>query len=186
MANENYVGDNKWIPAGDSEKEAQKLVWSTKIINDLMVALDKGYRPQVSMPFYEGKQFLRRGNIVFDYTDEELKEITKCANDIVYFAEKYAVVMTDNGIQKVKLREYQKDLLRDFQHNRFNIVLASRQMGKCFFYNTKIDIQDPQGSIRTMSIGDLYYNMLKKKRSLKLTELLKWKLWNIYAYIDKP
>jgi hypothetical protein len=130
MANEGYVGDNKWIPAGDSEKEAQKLVWSTKIINDLIVALDKGYRPQVSMPFYEGKQFLRRGNIVFDYTDEELKEIAKCANDIVYFAETYAVVMTDNGVQRVKLREYQKDLLRDFQHNRFNIVLASRQMGK--------------------------------------------------------
>jgi len=130
MANEEYLGDNKWIPTGDSEKEAQKLVWSTKIINDLAVALDKGYRPQVSMPFYEGKQFLRRGNIVFEYTDAELKEIAKCANDIVYFAETYAVVMTDNGIQKVKLREYQKELLRDFQHNRFNIVLASRQMGK--------------------------------------------------------
>jgi len=130
MANEGYVGDNKWIPAGDSEKDSQKLVWSTKIINDLTVALDKGYRPQVSMPFYEGKQFLRRGNIVFEYTEEELKEIAKCANDIVYFAEKYAVVMTDNGIQQVKLREYQKDLLRDFQNNRFNIVLASRQMGK--------------------------------------------------------
>jgi hypothetical protein len=130
MSNEGYIGDNKWIPSGESEKDAQKLVWSTKIINDLMVALDKGYRPQVSMPFYEGKQFLRRGNIVFEYTEAELKEITKCANDIVYFAEKYAVVMTDNGIQQVKLREYQKDLLRDFQHNRFNIVLASRQMGK--------------------------------------------------------
>jgi hypothetical protein len=130
MSNENYIGDNKWIPSGDSEKDAQKLVWSTKIINDLMVALDKGYRPQVSMPFYEGKQFLRRGNIVFEYTEAELKEIAKCANDIVYFAETYAVVMTDNGIQQVKLREYQKDLLRDFQHNRFNIVLASRQMGK--------------------------------------------------------
>ena len=86
MANENYVGDNKWIPAGDSEKDAQKLVWSTKIINDLMVALDKGYRPQVSMPFYEGNQFLRRGNIVFEYTQDELDEIKKCANDIVYFA----------------------------------------------------------------------------------------------------
>ena len=130
MSNEGYIGDNKWIPSGESEKDAQKLVWSTKIINDLMVALDKGYRPQVSMPFYEGKQFLRRGNIVFEYTEAELKEIAKCANDIVYFAETYAVVMTDNGIQRVKLREYQKDLLRDFQHNRFNIVLASRQMGK--------------------------------------------------------
>jgi hypothetical protein len=130
MANEGYIGDNKWIPSGESEKDSQKLVWSTKSINDLMVALDKGYRPQVSMPFYEGKQFLRRGNIVFEYTDAEISEIAKCANDIVYFAEKYAVVMTDNGIQKVKLREYQKQLLRDFQYNRFNIVLASRQMGK--------------------------------------------------------
>ena len=130
MANEGYVGDNKWIPSGESDKDAQKLVWSTKIIDDLNVALDKGYRPQVSMPFYEGKQFLRRGNIVFEYTQAELDEIKKCASDIVYFAEKYAVVMTDNGIQQVKLREYQKDLLRDFQHNRFNIVLASRQMGK--------------------------------------------------------
>lgn len=130
MANEGYVGDNKWIPKGDSDKEAQKLVWSTKSINDLLVALDKGYRPQVSMPFYEGKQFLRRGNIVFEYTDAEIEELARCANDIVYFAEKYAVVMTDEGIQQVKLRDYQKDLLRDFQHNRFNIVLASRQMGK--------------------------------------------------------
>ena len=38
--------------------------------------------------------------------------------------------MTDEGIQQVKLRDYQKQMLRDFQHNRFNIVLASRQMGK--------------------------------------------------------
>jgi hypothetical protein len=125
-----YIGDNRWIPSGESDKDSQKLVWSTKTVNDLIVALDKGYRPQVSMPFYEGKQFLRKGNIVFEYTDEEIQEIAKCANDIVYFAEKYAVVMTDNGIQKVKLREYQKQLLRDFQNNRFNIVLASRQMGK--------------------------------------------------------
>lgn len=130
MANDNYVGDNKWIPTEDANADSQKLIWSTKIVNDLVVALDKGYRPQVSLPFYEGKQFLRKGNIVFEYTDAEIAELAKCANDIVYFAETYAVVMTDNGVQKVKLREYQKDLLRDFQNNRFNIVLASRQMGK--------------------------------------------------------
>ena len=82
------------------------------------------------MPFYEGKQFLRKGNIVFEYTDEEIQELAKCASDIVYFAEKYAVVMTDEGIRKVKLRDYQKDMLRNFQNERFNVVLASRQMGK--------------------------------------------------------
>ena len=125
-----YIGDNRWMPAGESDADVAKLVWSTRQINDLITALDKGYRPKVPMPFYEGKQFLRRGNIVFEYTEEEIAELARCANDIVYFAEKYAVVMTDDGIQNVKLRDYQDDLLRDFQNNRFNIVLASRQMGK--------------------------------------------------------
>jgi len=182
MADTNF--DNKWIPSGDSDKEAQKLVWSTKSINDLMVALDKGYRPQVSMPFYEGKQFLRRGNIVFEYTDAEISEIAKCANDIVYFAEKYAVVMTDNGIQRVVLREYQKQLLRDFQNNRFNIVLASRQMGKCHFHDTRIDIKDPQGNTKTITIGELFYTILRERRPLKMTEWFKWKLWKLYSWVD--
>ena len=122
--------NNIWIPKDSEDIQSNKIVWSTKAINDLVVALDKGYRPQVSMPFYEGKQHLKRGNIVFEYTNDEIAEIARCANDIVYFAEKYAVVMTDDGIQKVKLREYQKEMLRNFQDNRFNIVLASRQMGK--------------------------------------------------------
>jgi hypothetical protein len=125
-----YVGDNRWIPKGESEEEAAKLIWSTKSVNELLLALDKGYRPKVPLPFYEGKQFLRKGNIVFEYTEAEITELAKCANDIVYFAEKYAVVMTDDGVQQVRLRDYQKQMLRDFQHNRFNIVLASRQMGK--------------------------------------------------------
>lgn len=125
-----YVSDNSWIPKDGDDTAAAKLVWSTKKVNDLIIAMDQGYRPKVSMPFYEGRQFLRKGNIVFEYTDEEIQEIARCASDIVYFAEKYAVVMTDEGIRKVKLRDYQKEMLRNFQHDRFNVVLASRQMGK--------------------------------------------------------
>jgi len=125
-----YIGDNKWIPKGESDTEAERIIWSTKNVNDLILALDQGYRPKIKLPFYEGKQFLRKGNIVFEYTDEEIMELARCAKDINYFAEKYAVVMTDEGIRKVKLREYQKEMLKNFQEERFNIVLASRQMGK--------------------------------------------------------
>lgn len=125
-----YVGDNKWIPKDDTEVASERIVWSTKQVNDLLLAMDQGFRPKVAMPFYEGKQFLRKGNIVFEYTDEEVAELARCATDIVYFAEKYAVVMTDEGVKKVKLRDYQKRMLRNFQSERFNIVLASRQMGK--------------------------------------------------------
>jgi len=125
-----YVGDNRWIPKEEGDVQSDRIVWSTRQVDDLMVALDQGYRPKVKMPFYEGKQFLRKGNIVFEYTDDEIAELARCATDIVYFAEKYAVVMTDDGIKRVKLREYQKRMLRNFQSERFNIVLASRQMGK--------------------------------------------------------
>ena len=179
-----YVGDNRWIPKGESEEEAAKLIWSTKSVNELLLALDKGYRPKVPLPFYEGKQFLRKGNIVFEYTEAEITELAKCANDIVYFAEKYAVVMTDDGVQQVRLRDYQKQMLRDFQHNRFNIVLASRQMGKCFFHNTRIDIKDPQGNTKTITIGELFYTILKERRPLKVTEWFKWKLWKLYSWVD--
>lgn len=124
------MSDNFWIPKETEQAGSDRLVWSTKKVEDLEVAMDQGYKPQVKMPFYEGRQFLRRGNIVFEYTDAEIQELARCAADIVYFAEKYAVVLTDEGIQQVKLRDYQKDMLRAFQENRFNICLASRQMGK--------------------------------------------------------
>ena len=125
------VGDNKWIPKEEGNTDAaDRIVWSTRQIDDLLVALDQGYRPKIKLPFYEGRQFLKKGNIVFEYTDDEISELARCARDIVYFAEKYAVVMTDEGIQQVKLRDYQKTMLRNFQNDRFNIVLAARQMGK--------------------------------------------------------
>ena len=39
------VGDNKWIPKGETDLDSERIVWSTKQINDLELALDQGYRP---------------------------------------------------------------------------------------------------------------------------------------------
>ena len=77
------MSDNYWIPKEKDQSTTDRLVWSTKKIQDLEVALDQGYKPGVKMPFYEGKQFLKRGNIVFEYTDEEIQELARCAADIV-------------------------------------------------------------------------------------------------------
>ena len=64
------MSDNHWIPKETTDQaSADRLVWSTKMIEDLIVAMDQGYKPQVKMPFYEGRQYLRKGNIVFDETD---------------------------------------------------------------------------------------------------------------------
>jgi hypothetical protein len=103
--------------------------WDTKKLEQLMIALDEGYKPK-GTPFYEGNFFLRKGNIVFDYTVEEIQEIKKCATDIVYFANTYCTVMTDQGLQTITLRDYQEDMLKQFQQERFNVCVASRQVGK--------------------------------------------------------
>ena len=110
-------------------KGAESFAWTSNKVEKLMLALDEGYKPK-STPFYEGNPNLRKGNIVFNYTDEEIREIKKCAKDIVYFANTYCTVMTDEGLQTINLRPYQEEMLRQFQAERFNVCLASRQVGK--------------------------------------------------------
>lgn len=110
-------------------KAEQSFSWTSEKVEQLMLALEEGYKPK-STPFYEGNPNLRKGNIVFNYTAHEIREIKKCATDIVYFANTYCTVMTDHGLQTIILRPYQEEMLRQFQAERFNICLASRQIGK--------------------------------------------------------
>jgi len=130
---------------------AKGKVWSTKKINEEIRKLESGL-PTDSSAFYEGNPELKAANIVFEYTKEELEELTKCANDVVYFANRFCYSMTDEGVQQITLRPYQEDMLEDFQDNRFVVMLASRQIGKtvtssifiawylCFHYDRNVMI----------------------------------------------
>lgn len=84
----------------------------------------------VDNPFHENDPELRKGQILFEYTEWELQEIRDCAEDVVYFANKYCKVMTDDGIQKINLRDYQVQILNQYQTNRKNIFVSPRQSGK--------------------------------------------------------
>ena len=53
--------------------------------------------------------------------------------------------MTDEGVKKINLYPFQKDLLKSMQDNRYSIILASRQVGKCFFPISKLQIKNLQG-----------------------------------------
>ncbi len=112
------------------EEIQDSLVWSTERINSLMELIDDGKEIKHT-PFWDGKSDFRAANIVFEYTSEELEEITKCKNDAIYFS-KYCRVMTDDGIQNIELRDYQYDIIKDFTDpkNRFNILKSARQVGK--------------------------------------------------------
>ena len=126
-------------------------VWTTKKIKEEVDRIDKGLVADYS-PFFDGKTNQRAADIVFEYTDEEIGEIAKCASDVVYFGNKYCYSMTDEGVAQIQLRKYQKSMLKDFQDNRFNVMLASRQIGKCTSYATKIKVRFPNQDIKEISI----------------------------------
>lgn len=60
-----------------------------------------------------------------------IDEIKKCSEDPIYFIENYVyIVTTDKGIQKFKLREYQKEIIKAYENNRYVIIKIGRQLGK--------------------------------------------------------
>jgi len=111
------------------DDDSGRVIWTSEKVEKALKAFDEGYDLKDS-PFYEKKTVYRKGNLVYEYTDLEIAEIKRCAKDIIYFANTYCQVMTDDGYQKVVLRDYQEEILRNYKDHRFNILLASRQIGK--------------------------------------------------------
>jgi len=113
----------------EENSEDNKVIWTSAKVEKLLISMEEGYAT-IDHPFYEGDPNYRKGNVVFEYTDWEYAELKKCAKDIIYFANHYCTVMTDEGYMKIELRPYQEDVLRSYQANRWNIFMASRQIGK--------------------------------------------------------
>jgi hypothetical protein len=80
---------------------------------------------------YLGNRNLPTANAEFEWTDTMVKDLKKCKRNLLYFAENFfTIINLDRGREKIKLFACQKKVLRSLRDNRFNIVLASRQVGK--------------------------------------------------------
>jgi len=80
---------------------------------------------------YLGNALVKRDGLPQDYTQDQVAEYIKCTNDPIYFAENYVKIITlDSGLQSFKPYEYQREMFKQFNENRFNLVLACRQSGK--------------------------------------------------------
>ena len=114
----------------------KQIIWNTESVNDALSKINSGFiLKRIENPFFQsivGENFgLRRDGITFEYSDDELSEYTKCALDIQHFAEKYCWIKGDDGEPiLIPLRDYQREILDDFQNHRFNILMASRQISK--------------------------------------------------------
>lgn len=80
---------------------------------------------------YRANPLLKKEGVQIEFTQDQVEEYIKCAQDPVYFIQNYVkVVHVDHGVIPFKMWDFQKDMIRTFHDNRFSIVKCPRQVGK--------------------------------------------------------
>lgn len=130
--------------------------------------------------WFSNTRGVRKANVTFAMSENEFEEYIKCKINIHYFAEHYCQIKREDGtIGPMTLREYQKDIIDLYTKNPRSILMASRQTGKCLTFNTLASTISDDGEIIKIPIGLLYYNEIKKERSLTFVENIKVFLYKI-------
>lgn len=73
---------------------------------------------------------IKKPDLPIEYTPEMIIELDKCVDDIWNFLPYVKIIHPDKGIIPYDPYPFQKNILKNLQHNRFNVILASRQSGK--------------------------------------------------------
>ena len=80
---------------------------------------------------YLGNPNLKPVGVQQQFSPDQVKEYIKCANDPVYFVEKYVkIVAVDKGLVPFEMYDFQKELISRLHENRFVIGKLPRQVGK--------------------------------------------------------
>jgi len=80
---------------------------------------------------YLGNPNLKKANVSYEFSEEQILEFMKCTQDPVYFAKTYMkIVSLDEGLVQFKPYDFQEKLIDNFHNNRFNICKMPRQTGK--------------------------------------------------------
>lgn len=73
---------------------------------------------------------IKSPNMEMEYTREEIIELHKCSKNIFHFCKYVKIISLDKGKVTFNPYKYQKDLILQFQNNRFVVDLLCRQSGK--------------------------------------------------------
>ena len=123
---------------------------------------------------YLGNDLLKAAGVKIPFTEEQVTEYVKCADDPEYFIETYIkIVNVDRGLVPFNLYSYQKELIQSFEAHRFVIAKIGRQQGKCLCINTPIRVRNKRtGEIVATTIGAFYAaQKAQKDQSHNLSDL---------------
>ena len=154
-------------------KEAERVIWSTKSLNMAVGAMNEG-KPLKANPFIGNNTKLLKPELLSKRTQEEIEEYIKCKHDPVYFASK-CFLMTAEGLQPCKMRDYQVEYLKHLQHNRFSIFLSCRQSGKSLNLLSNINILIKKNDILYPQLRKINYFYIKDN----IYELPIFELYNL-------
>lgn len=80
---------------------------------------------------YLGNRNLKKGDVSIEWTTDMVQEYIKCAKDPVYFIKNYIrIVHVDRGLVPFDLWDFQEDIVRLADKERFVICKLPRQVGK--------------------------------------------------------
>jgi hypothetical protein len=80
---------------------------------------------------YNNNPNLPREDWKHAFTQKEMDEFIKCADDPVYFAMTYMkIINVDRGLIPFEMWDFQQEMLLNFHNNRFSICKLPRQVGK--------------------------------------------------------
>lgn len=109
-----------------------KALWNSESVELAVNGLREGYKLKDN-PFLKTVKGanLRKANLPFDYSEEELEIIAECAADKLFFGNNFTKLKDgSNGWVNIKLRNYQEDILNQYSNNRWSILMLPRQSGK--------------------------------------------------------
>lgn len=131
--------------------------------------------------FVDGLEITEEEN--HKYTTENIKFYNKCQNEPIFFAENaIKVACMDNGVSKIKLRDYQKGLLTEVNHRKRTITNHCRQSGISLIHLINIlhfAYFNPDKTIAIVSNKQIQANESLRKLKImydSLPEFMKYKL----------
>ena len=82
---------------------------------------------------YNGNTNVKREGVVTQFTEDQIKEYTRCMQDPAYFTVTYLkVIHLDYGLVPFNLYDYQKEMFDHFNSGRFSVVLSEQLLERCY------------------------------------------------------